>query len=101
MISCTLMLCGVQSQVVGVVLCSLKREWQAQTVADLIRCQQPALSPDLPAGCKREQMGRPSEPLSQSSYYNAVAAPLQSRVNGQRLLFKRCRSFHKAGYLDL
>lgn len=42
-------------------------------MADLIRCQQPALSPDLPAGCKREQMGRPS----QSSYYNAVAAPLQ------------------------
>lgn len=57
-------------------------------MAGLIRCQQPALSPDLPAGCKREQMGRPSEPLSQSSYYNAAAAPLQSRVNGQRLLIQ-------------
>lgn len=70
-------------------------------MADLIRCQQPALSPDLPAGCKREQMGRPTEPLSQSSYYNAVAAPLRSPVNGQRLLFKHRGSFYKASYLDL
>lgn len=83
---------GVPSQVA--VLCSVKRGWQAQTGADLIRCQQPALSPDLPAGCKREQMGQPA--LSILVLQCCCCSPPE-RGPRPTLLFNS----HKDAYLDL
>lgn len=52
--------------------------------ADLITCQQAALSPDLPAGRKREQMGRrPGPPITVSAPSMAPvrALPAPPRVD--------------------
>lgn len=84
---------------VFVLLCSLKQGWQAQAAADLIRCQQLVLSPDLPAGCEREQMG-PGR--AGGLVFTMLPHPIGVRsVAPQRRLDPDCLSINPSDELEL